>query len=181
MRETLQNAIRPSTTRSTTALWAKSLLNAVLFFCIFMVGLPWVANWILPYAVAIPALLRTWFAATLGMFGVAIWIACLDTFSRIGRGTPLPVDAPRHLVRRGLFGIVRNPIMVGELAVVWAVAFYVASLGVVLYAIAISVLGHLSVVRVEEPELRRRFGAEYEDYCREVPRWLPRRRRRSGV
>jgi len=35
--------IRPSTTRSTAALWAKSLLNAVLFFAIFMVALPWIA------------------------------------------------------------------------------------------------------------------------------------------
>ena len=26
----------------------------------------------------------------------------------------------------------------------------------------------------EEPTLRRRFGAEYEDYCRRVPRWWPR-------
>ena len=27
---------------------------------------------------------------------------------------------------------------------------------------------------VEEPGLRRRFGAEYEEYCARVPRWLPR-------
>ena len=32
--------IRPSTTRSTIALWAKSLLNAALFFSVFMVALP---------------------------------------------------------------------------------------------------------------------------------------------
>jgi protein-S-isoprenylcysteine O-methyltransferase Ste14 len=27
---------------------------------------------------------------------------------------------------------------------------------------------------VEEPRLVRRFGPEYEDYMRRVPRWLPR-------
>jgi protein-S-isoprenylcysteine O-methyltransferase Ste14 len=27
---------------------------------------------------------------------------------------------------------------------------------------------------VEEPALLRRFGAEYEEYCSRVPRWLPR-------
>jgi len=34
---------------------------------------------------------------------------------------------------------------------------------------------HLFVLLYEEPTLRRKFGAEYEEYCRAVPRWLPRR------
>jgi len=28
----------------------------------------------------------------------------------------------------------------------------------------------------EEPVLRKKFGAEYEEYCRNVPRWMPRMR-----
>ena len=64
--------------------------------------------------------------------------------------------------------------MAGELLVIWAEALYLASLGVMLYALAISVGAHLLVVHVEEPELRRRFGPSYEEYCRRVPRWLPR-------
>jgi len=31
-------------------------------------------------------------------------------------------------------------------------------------------------VLMEERELRDRFRAEYEEYCRQVPRYLPRRR-----
>ena len=30
------------------------------------------------------------------------------------------------------------------------------------------------VVLYEEPTLRKMFGAEYEEYCRNVPRWVPR-------
>src|SRR5436853_69734 len=30
------------------------------------------------------------------------------------------------------------------------------------------------VLGYEEPTLRRMFAAEYEEYCRNVPRWLPR-------
>jgi protein-S-isoprenylcysteine O-methyltransferase Ste14 len=37
----------------------------------------------------------------------------------------------------------------------------------------LTAFAHWSVVRVEEPELRERFGATYEDYCRRVPRWIP--------
>ena len=33
---------------------------------------------------------------------------------------------------------------------------------------------HLFVVFYEEPTLRKKFGAEYEEYCRNVPRWWPR-------
>jgi protein-S-isoprenylcysteine O-methyltransferase Ste14 len=70
--------------------------------------------------------------------------------------------------------------MAAELSVIWGVAFYVASLGVLLYAALTSVLAHLAVTRVEEPELRQRFGEAYADYCRRIPRWLPRPLRRRG-
>jgi len=34
--------------------------------------------------------------------------------------------------------------------------------------------GVLLIVRIEEHELRDRFGAEYEAYCARVPRFVPR-------
>jgi protein-S-isoprenylcysteine O-methyltransferase Ste14 len=169
--------IRPSTTRSTTALWAKSLLNAVLFFTLFMVLLPWGAHSLLPAAIPIPAVLGIWGAAVLFFGGLALWVYCLDVFSRRGQGTPLPMDAPRLLVETGPFAVVRNPIMAGELAVIWAEALYFASLGILLYAAVITVAAHLMVVFVEEPELRGRFGESFDEYCQRVPRWLPRLRR----
>ncbi len=106
---------------------------------------------------------------------------CLDAFSRRGRGTPLPADAPRHLVTDGLFRLVRNPIIAAELMVVWGEALFVASWGIVLYAIAVSIGGHLIVVNVEEPELQKRFGASFEAYCRDVPRWFPRLRKKEST
>jgi protein-S-isoprenylcysteine O-methyltransferase Ste14 len=179
VRATLQRAIRPSTTRSTMALWAKSLLNAVLFFGIFMLALPGLAHHLLPMGLPLPPPLRTWIAGVLAIVGVGAWIACLDTFSRRGRGTPLPADAPRHLVTQRLFRHMRNPIMAAELAVIWAEALYLASVGAVVYATLITVGAHWLVVHIEEPELRRRFGQSYAEYCRKVPRWLPRLSRRT--
>jgi protein-S-isoprenylcysteine O-methyltransferase Ste14 len=35
---------------------------------------------------------------------------------------------------------------------------------------------HLLLVLWEEPDLRRRFGSEYDSYCQAVPRWVGRRR-----
>jgi protein-S-isoprenylcysteine O-methyltransferase Ste14 len=165
--------IRPSTTKSTLALWAKSLLNAVLFFIIFMVVLPAAAHWLLPKPLPLPFWLRAGAGATLFFGGIVVWMYCLDVFSRRGRGTPFPLDAPRHLVTTGPFGIVRNPIMAAELAVIWGEALYLSGLGVFVYAAAATLAGHLAVLYVEEPELRERFADEYEAYCRRVPRWLP--------
>ncbi len=36
------------------------------------------------------------------------------------------------------------------------------------------VAASLFVIFYEEPTLRARFGDEYEQYCRNVPRWSPR-------
>jgi protein-S-isoprenylcysteine O-methyltransferase Ste14 len=69
--------------------------------------------------------------------------------------------------------------MAAEVLVIWGETLYLSSLGVLLYAIAVSVGAHAAVRFVEEPELRKRFGARYEEYCRLVPRWLPRIRRRA--
>jgi protein-S-isoprenylcysteine O-methyltransferase Ste14 len=82
-------------------------------------------------------------------------------------------------VTSGLFNVIRNPIMTGELMVIWAEVLYFASLGILVYAALLSLAAHWMVVHIEEPELRERFGESYEAYCRKVPRWLPRLRRRQ--
>jgi protein-S-isoprenylcysteine O-methyltransferase Ste14 len=155
------------------ALWAKSLLNAVLFFGIFMVVLPWGAHHLLPVTIALPLELRAGGGGALFFAGIAVWLWGLDIFSRRGRGTPFPLDAPRNLATEGPFAWVRNPIMAAELAVIWAVALYSASAGAGVYAMLATLSAHLVVLRIEEPELRDRFGEVYDAYCRKVPRWLP--------
>jgi len=42
------------------------------------------------------------------------------------------------------------------------------------YAFFFLIPVHLFVTQYEEPNLRGRFGASYEKYLAEVPRWLPR-------
>lgn len=168
---------RPSTTESTIGLWGKSLLGASIFFGVFMVALPWVFHRLFPATLPLPAPLRTWGGGTLFVLGMAAWIACLDAFSRRGRGTPAPTDAPRYLVVDGLHGVIRNPIIAAELMVIWAGALWFSSLGFVSYAVLMTLYAQWVVVRVEEPELRKRFGEEYESYCHRIPRWMPRLRR----
>ena len=151
---------------------AKSLINAVLFFAVFMVGLPWGAARLLPVTAPLPVLLQTVLALALALTGLGLWAICLEAFSQHG-GTPLPADSPRGLVMTGPFAYTRNPIMAGELAIVWAELLCFENLGIGAYAALLTGFAHWSVVHVEEPELRTRFGAVYEDYCSRVPRWMP--------
>lgn len=168
---------RPSTTEGTAALWAKSLLDASLFAGLVIVLLPWLAHLLFPQLLPIPDAFRTWGGRALFVVGISAWISCLDAFSRRGRGTPFFAEAPSQLVTGGLFGVVRNPLIVAELLVLWGVALYLGSAGVVGYALIVMLAAHLEVVHVEEPVLRERFGAAYEDYCQRVPRWIPRLKR----
>ena len=176
----MSRGIRPSTTRSTAALWAKSLLNAFLFFALFMVAAPLAAERLLPNRISTPAWMRFGAAPALFLGGIVVWAIGLDVFSRRGRGTPFPLDDPRVLATSGPFAVIRNPIIAAELLVIWAEALYLSSLGVYVYAVVATLGGQLAVRYVEEPELKERFGAQYEEYCRRVPRWLPHLRARQN-
>lgn len=105
--------------------------------------------------------------------GGAIYAWCVWDFAVSGRGTPLPIDAPRTLVVRGLYRCVRNPMYVGVLLVIlgWAVMFRDWSL--LVYALCVATGFHLFIVLYEERHLRREFGEQYEEYCDRVGRWLP--------
>ncbi len=110
------------------------------------------------------------------MLGSLIYLICVMEFAVRGRGTPAPMDAPRHLVVTGLYRYARNPMYVGVLAVVLGWTFLARSLELLGYAALLALLFHAFIRLYEEPTLRKRFGAEYEEYTAAVGRWVPRRR-----
>lgn len=91
-----------------------------------------------------------------------------------GRGTPFPLDPPKTVVRRGLYAWVRNPMYLGVLTVVLGEAALFRAPELVAYLASVVTGFGLFVRFYEEPNLRKRFGTPYEQYCREVPRWIPR-------
>ena len=62
----------------------------------------------------------------------------------------------------------------GVLLTVLGQALLFGSLPLLEYAAFLAVCFHLFVLLYEEPTLRHKFGAAYENYCAAVPRWLPR-------
>lgn len=148
-----------------------------LVFTIFVPGF-WTV--LVPYWVAgrgarldlRPAAVAGWILVAAG---VALYLACAFWgFALRGKGTPAPIDPPKRLVAEGPYRIVRNPMY-------WGVSFVMMGEALAFHSLALAEIGvaffagtTLFVLLYEEPTLRRKFGAEYDDYCRRVPRWIPR-------
>lgn len=74
----------------------------------------------------------------------------------------------------GLYARTRNPMYLGVLSVLLGEALAFDSFRLLAYAAVVFLGFHLFTVLYEEPAHRRRFGPAFEEYCRRVPRWLPR-------
>lgn len=112
--------------------------------------------------------------AVLWLSGLTLLIATVRMFILIGRGTIMPWDPTRKLITGSLYGHVRNPMILGVLILQIGTASMFASTGVTALAVIFFVVNTVYFIISEEPGLEKRFGAEYAEYKRNVPRWLPR-------
>jgi len=154
----------------------KSLLNTLLF-TIFVPGT--VAGW-LPYRLQgdSPA------TSNLGLRVIGILLIVIGTaiylhtafwgFALRGRGTPAPIAPTKKLVVEGLHRYVRNPMYIGVATIVLGQAVLYQSWHILEYLTNVLVIVQFFVLFYEEPTLAQQFGAEYEEYKKRVPRWIPR-------
>lgn len=136
--------------------------------------------------VVVPALLVdevdvSWIRGVAGVLliacGLALFAWTVSLFVRIGRGTLAPWDPTRRLVAAGPYRYVRNPMITAVLTVLVGEAVLFASAALAVWCALFFAINSLWFVLYEEPGLERRFGADYREYRRRVPRWLPRFRR----
>jgi protein-S-isoprenylcysteine O-methyltransferase Ste14 len=106
--------------------------------------------------------------------GVVLLAACIFEFAWRGRGTLSPVDPPRHLVVGGLYRYVRNPMYLSVTMIILGEALVAHSVALAVYWAVWFVCANLFVIGYEEPALRQRFGASYDEYAQKVGRWIPR-------
>jgi len=106
--------------------------------------------------------------------GVTVLLDAFARFALHGRGTPAPVAPPEHLVVTGLYRHVRNPMYVALLLAILGQALLFGDPRLATYGLAVWLACHLFVLAYEEPTLRRTFGVDYERFCANVPRWIPR-------
>lgn len=106
--------------------------------------------------------------------GTALFALCLGLFGAKGRGTLAPWDPPTRLVVEGPYAHVRNPMITAVVLMLLAEGLVLRSMSHLAWAGAFALFNAVYLPLLEEPELRRRFGGEYDDYARHVPRLIPR-------
>ncbi len=157
-----------------------SRLRAAAGSLVFLVLAPGVAAGLVPWLVTgwepeserLPAQIA---GIVLIALGAAVLLYAFGSFVIEGLGTPAPVAPPQRLVHHGLYRWVRNPMYLAVGAVIAGQALLFGDPAVALYLAAFALAVWSFVHLYEEPTLASQFGAEYEAYRREVPRWRPRR------
>jgi protein-S-isoprenylcysteine O-methyltransferase Ste14 len=113
-------------------------------------------------------------AIPLWLLGGVILLWSFWNFVAQGHGTPAPIEPPKELVAVGFYRYVRNPMYVGILAMIIGHFLWFGYWNLLIYTIVVFLAFHTFVLYYEEPTLSRNFGAAYENYLKQVPRWIPR-------
>ncbi len=151
-----------------TVIWGSIFLFAAL------VAGPWLA---LQFDASFPHLLLGQYKYLGGVFfflGFAFTIYCSLVLFTPGKSRPAPYDAGGIFTIAGPYRYVRNPFMLGVVVALWGEAVFMERLAMIAYAFILTWVIHFWVIFFEEPALEERFGEEYDEYRRAVPRWFPR-------
>jgi len=146
-----------------------------------MILMPWFLMWLtgdasigwsLPWSLDVIVML---IGITTLLTGVVLLGACIRMFSSIGKGTLAPWAPPQNLVLVGVYRYMRNPMITGVLLGVLGESIILSNHAIFLWFLFAFILNHVYFIKSEEPDLVKRFGEEYLEYSKNVPRWLPRK------
>ncbi len=77
------------------------------------------------------------------------------------------------LLTQGIYSRIRHPRYVESILWILGYALFTNYLAMYVAFLLMLPIMHI-IVLLEEKELKERFGVEYEEYCRRVPRYIPR-------
>jgi protein-S-isoprenylcysteine O-methyltransferase Ste14 len=106
--------------------------------------------------------------------GSSLFLYTVYLFRKIGRGTLAPWSVKQKLVVYGPYRYCRNPMITGVLCVLIGESLIFHSSAILVWAFTFFIINTLYFLLSEEPGLEERFGEDYREYKRQVPRWIPR-------
>jgi protein-S-isoprenylcysteine O-methyltransferase Ste14 len=151
----------------------KNLIKQIISFILPVIVLIVVPLWI-EKNIAIkflPAFILGIFIMVIGLSAI---IPTVSGIIRIGKGTLAPWSPSMHLVISGMYGYVRNPMILGVLTVLAGESVAILSYRILIWAIGFFMINTLWFIIFEEPSLTKKFGDEFREYKKNVPRWIPR-------
>jgi protein-S-isoprenylcysteine O-methyltransferase Ste14 len=156
--------------------------SAMFGSAIFLVVAPGTVAGYVPWRIChwrlAPPLLGFFPFRVIGALAIASGLPILlDSFARFanqGLGTPAPIAPPEHLVVAGPYRYVRNPMYVALSLLNVGQGLLFGSVRLLEYGLVVWLGFFAFVFLYEEPALRRTFGKEYEEFCSQVARWIPR-------
>ncbi|MPZ78722.1 MAG: hypothetical protein GEU77_19655, partial [Deltaproteobacteria bacterium] len=95
-------------------------------------------------------------------------------FEYIHRGGKNGRVYARRLVQGGVFGLVRNPMYIGNALIAVGMTMYLGSPLGYIVLIPLFLFVYRALIAAEEAYLRNTFGSGYDDYCAKVNRFIPR-------
>jgi protein-S-isoprenylcysteine O-methyltransferase Ste14 len=155
-----------------------AILGSALFFVIAPCVLAGLIPWSISHWEFQPPFLDLQATRAVGMLLIAAGLpGLIDSFARFalqGLGTPAPIAPPENLVVTGLYRYVRNPMYVAVVAVILGQGMLFGDWRLMTYGGLLWLSFHGFVLAYEEPVLAGSFGAQYENFRANVPRWIPR-------
>jgi protein-S-isoprenylcysteine O-methyltransferase Ste14 len=141
-----------------------------------------------PMAVGVPYLITRWqmqpsltgFAADrwIGVLMIAIGaISLLLAIAWLAKEGVKPYPPIERVITSGPYAYTRNPMYGGVVLVMVGQGLLFGSLGAVVYGICWLIAFYVFELTIDDPFIVKRMGKTYEDYCRDVPGWIPRRPR----
>ena len=106
--------------------------------------------------------------------GLLLAVTTVRLFPKLGNGTPAPWDPTTIMIVTGPYAYVRNPMITGVVLILISEALMLGSLAIGIWAVVFLIINMFYFPLSEEPGLRKRFGKEYDEYCKNVPRYIPR-------
>jgi protein-S-isoprenylcysteine O-methyltransferase Ste14 len=107
--------------------------------------------------------------------GSVLMYQTIALFATIGKGTLAPWDPPKNLVVNGIYRHVRNPMISGVCFLLLGETLIMGSSSQAIWTLTFWLANVIYLPLVEEPKLDKRFGEDYENYKKNVPRWIPMR------
>lgn len=106
--------------------------------------------------------------------GLTLLIWTIKLFADVGCGSLAPWNPVNKLITVGPYAHVRNPMLSGVFLCLGGEALLFQSKALGWYSLLFIIINLIYFPLLEEKDLHRRFGSEYETYKNNVPRFIPR-------